>query len=98
MRLSLISSKKGECPMMNWIVRASQHKLTYIILLVVTLAAPLAWVIPTYLVTVPGPCRPNLPALWACLAAGYAVPAAVIGALVLFVVIYEIRMIITTKW
>jgi hypothetical protein len=76
------------------------RKLTYIVTLVITLAMPLVWIIPTYLSTVPGPCRPNWPAFLACASAGYFVPASFgpCAAVILVLIAIQIYKIIKTKW
>jgi hypothetical protein len=76
------------------------HKLVYIILLVALWLLPLSWIIPTYLITVPVPCRPNLPAWWACFGLGYIGPmsCAVIPIAVIIFTVLLARHIAITKW
>lgn len=75
------------------------RKWVYITLLILLWLLPLSWIVPTYLVTVPAPCRPNIPAWWACFAVGYVGPmsCAVVPIAVLIFSALLIRSIIKAK-
>jgi hypothetical protein len=85
---------------MKQLLSRLNRKWIYITVLVLLWVLPLAWIIPTYLITVPGPCRPNMVAWWSCLSIGYLGPptaCAPIGIVVLLLTIILVRQIIKTK-
>ena len=76
------------------------RKWVYITALVLVWVLPLAWIIPTYLITVPVGCRPNMVAWWSCFTIGYLGPpvaCAPWGIFVLLLTIILVRQIIRTK-
>jgi hypothetical protein len=79
-----------------------EHKLTYVVMVILLWALPLTWIVPTYFITVPVACRPNMVAWWSCFTVGYFGPpgaCAPIGIIILLATIWlVIRIIKTTKW
>lgn len=77
------------------------RKWVYIILLVIFLAIPLSWAIPTGLATINGPCQENRVAWLSCISVGYFGPpfaCGFIAAAVLYIVYRLVNKIIKTKW
>jgi hypothetical protein len=85
---------------MKQLLSRLNRKWVYIVLLVLLLVLPLAWIVPTYLITVPVSCRPNMVAWWSCFTIGYLggpTACAPVGIFVLLLAIILVRQIIKTK-